>query len=236
LLIGGRSRSAAGIEVDEMIEFLKELSLWYNLIFTVPILLVIFYLILQIFGLALDFGGEVDTDVGDADVDLDTDALPALERALGFINVGKVPVTIIITTFMLFWGLTGFTANRIIQRALGSYPSTFILASCGMSLVVGILATKFLAGAIARLFPEIETYSSNNESLLGLSAQVVSGEVTPKFGRAKVRDQYGNVLTVYCKISEGKEVPKRGDEVLLVDYDSSDNKFEVVRSDLSEIT
>ena len=42
-------------------------------------------------------------------------------------------------------------------------------------------------------------------------------------------DQYGNVLTVFCKVPEGKEVPKRGDEVVLVDYDPSDNKFEVAR-------
>jgi len=150
--------------------------------------------------------------------------------------VGKVPLTIIISTFLLFWGLTGFTFNRIILRASGSFPSSFILASCGMSLVVGIIATKFLSGAIARLFPEIETYSSNNESLLGLSAQVVSGQVTSRFGRAKVRDQYGNVLTVFCKISEGKEEPKRGEEVLLVEYDPADKKFEVVKADFSEIT
>ena len=224
-----------------MIEFVKDLSLWYNLIFTVPILLVIFYLILQIFGLALDFGGDVDTDAGDVDVDVDTDvdadidAIPAFERALGFINVGKVPVTIIIVTFLLFWGITGFMVNRMIQGDSGSFPSVFILVSCGAAFVVGIIATKFLSGAIARLFPEIETYSSNNQALLGLSARVVSGQVTPKFGRAKVKDQYGNVLTVFCKIPEGKEVPKLGDEVLLIDYDPSDKKFEVIKSDLSEI-
>jgi len=221
-----------------MIEFLKDLSLWYNLIFTLPILLVILYLILQIFGLALDFGADVDTDVGEADVDVDTDvdadtdAFPALERALAFINVGKVPLTIVISTFMLFWGITGFACNGIVQQAFGSFPSVFILVSCGAAFVVGITATKFLSGVIARLFPEVETYSSNNEALLGLTAQVVSGQVTPKFGRAKVKDQYGNVLTVFCKIVEGKEVPKRGDEVVLIDYDASDNKFEVARMDV----
>jgi len=228
---------AAGIEVGKMIEFLKDLSLWYNLIFTIPILLVILYLILQVFGLALDFGADVDTDAGevdvdvdadvDADVDTDADVFPAFERALGFINVGKVPLTIIVATFLLFWGITGFACNGIIQRGFGSFPSVFILMSCGVALVVGIIATKFLSGVIARLFPEVETYSSNNQALLGQVARVVSGQVTPKFGRAKVKDQYGNVLTVFCKIPEGKEVIKRGDEVVLVDYDPSDNKFEV---------
>ncbi len=57
-----------------MMEFLKDLSLWYNIVFTVPILLVIFYLILQMFGLALDLGGGADTDTGDVDVDADADA------------------------------------------------------------------------------------------------------------------------------------------------------------------
>ena len=223
-------------------DFLREINLWYNLIFTVPILLVIFYLILQAFGLVLDLGGDVDTDAGDVDVDVDVDAdagmddFPTFERALGFINVGKVPLTIIIATFLMFWGITGYTVNGVIKNAIGSFPSIFILASCASALVVGIIATKFLSGIIARVFPQIETYSSSNESLLGQVAQVVSGQVTSKFGRAKVKDQYGNELTVFCKIPEGKEVPKRGDEVVLVDYDSSDNKFEVTKADFSDIT
>jgi len=231
-------------------DFLREINLWYNLIFTVPILLVIFYLILQAFGLVLDLGGDVDTDAGDIDVDVDADAdidvdvdadagmddFPTFERALGFINVGKVPLTIIIATFMMFWGITGYTVNGIIKNALGSFPSVFIMASCAAALVVGITATKLLSGIIARVFPMVETYSSNNESLLGQVARVVSGQVTSKFGRAKVKDQYGNELTVFCKIPDGKEVPKRGDEVVLVDYDSSDNKFEVTKADFSDIT
>ena len=221
-----------------MIEFLKDLSLWYNLIFTVPILLVIFYVILQIFGLALDFGG--DTDAGDADGDVDADAdidtdFSALDRALGFINVGKVPLTIIIATFLLFWGVSGFMSNGIIRNVLDGFPSAFIMASCGVALVVSIIATKFLSGVIARLFPTIETYSSSNQSLLGQVAQVVSGEVTSGFGRAKVKDPYGNVLTVFCKIPEGKEVLKRGDGVVLIDYDPSDKKFEVTKADFSDI-
>ena len=235
-------------------DFLKEINLWYNLIFTVPILLVILYLILQAFGLALDLGGDVDTDAGDVDVDVDADMdadidvdadvdgdagaddLPAFGRALGFINVGKVPLTIVIATFLMFWGITGFTVNRIIRRSLGSFPSVFIMASCASALVVGIIATKFLSGIIARIFPMVETYSSSNESLLGQVAQVVSGRVTSKFGRAKIKDQYGNELTIFCKTPDGKEALKRGDEVVLVDYDPSDKKFEVTKADFSNVT
>lgn len=223
-------------------DFLREINLWYNLIFTVPILLVIFYLILQAFGLAWDLGGDVDTDAGDVDIDVDADVdadmsgFLTFERALGFINVGRVPLTIIIATFLMFWGFTGYTVNGIIKNALGSFPSVFIMASCASALVVGIIATKFLSGIIARVFPQIETYSSSNESLLGQVARVVSGQVTSKFGRAKVKDQYGNELTVFCRIPEGKEVLKRGDEVVLIDYDSSDNKFEVAKADFSDIT
>jgi hypothetical protein len=245
--------SANGIEVEKMLEFLKDLSLWYNLIFTVPIVLVIFYLILQIFGLAVDIGGSAGTDAGDADFDIDADAdadvdvdadvdagiddVAFFDRAMSFVNVGKVPLTIIIATFLLFWGVTGYTTNGVIRKAMnGSFPSFFIIISCFAALVIGIIATKFLSGVIARIIPEIETYSSNNEALLGLVAQVVSAQVTTTFGRAKVKDQHGNFLTVFCKTQDGKEVPKRGDEVVLIDYDPSDKKFEVVKADFSEIT
>ncbi len=126
-------------------------------------------------------------------------------------------------------------SNGIIEGILDGFPSAFIMASCGVALVVGIMGTKFTSGAIARFFPSVETYSSSNQSLLGQIARVMSGEVTTKFGRAKVEDQYGNVLTVFCKVSDGKEVAKRGDDVLLVDYDPSDKKFEVIKADLSGI-
>jgi len=179
----------------------------------------------------VDVDTDVDVDV-DTDVDTDIDGVQAFERALAFINVGKVPLTIIISTFLLFWGVTGFMFNGFIRRTYGSFPSAFIAASCGIAFVIGIIATKFLSGAIARVFPEVESYSSNNQSLLGQVAQVVSGQVTTRFGRAKVKDPYGNVLTVFCKISEGKEVPKRGDEIVLVDYDPSDKKFEVIKMDV----
>lgn len=223
-----------------MIEFLMDLSLWYNLIFTVPILFVILYLILQAVGLSLSsMGGDVDTDTGEADIDsdadsdidadADSDGLPVLERSMAFINVGKVPLTIILATFLLFWGITGFSFNNIIRQLFGSFPSPFIAASCGLALVVGITATKFLSGIIARLVPGIETYSSNNESLLGQTAQVVSEQVTSKFGRAKMRDRYGNLLTIYCKVLDNKEIPKRGDEILLIDYDTSSKIFEVTK-------
>jgi len=222
------------------LEFLKELSLWYNLVFTVPIVLVIFYLILQIFGLAIDIGGDTDADADadvDADVDTGIDDIPFFDRAMSFVNVGKVPLTIIIATFLLFWGVTGYTTNGAIRKIMnGSFPSFFIIISCFAALVVGVIATKFLSGIIARIVPEIETYSSNNEALLGLVAQVVSAQVTTNFGRAKVKDQHGNFLTVFCKTKDGKEVPKHGDEVVLVDYDPSDKKFEVTKADFSAIT
>ncbi len=221
-----------------MIEFFKDLVLWYNLVFILPILLVVLYLILQVFGLALDIDGDADVDVGDVDVDVDADlnGISTFDNVLGFMNVGKVPLAIIIATFLMFWGVSGFICNGIIRDILGSFPSPFIMASCGVALMIGIIATKFLSGVIARAFPMIETYSSDNQSLLGQVARVVSGEITSNFGRAKVEDQFGNVLTVYCKIPEGKEVPKRGDEIVLVDYDPLDKKFEVIKADFSDIT
>jgi hypothetical protein len=222
-----------------MIEFFKDLVLWYNLVFILPILLVILYLILQVFGLALDLDGDADIDVGDVDVDVDVDVdlngISTFDNVLGFMNVGKVPLAMIIATFLMFWGVSGFICNRIIRDTIGSFPSPFIMASCGVALMIGIIATKFLSGVIAKVFPMIETYSSDNQSLLGQVARVVSGEITSSFGRAKVEDQFGNVLTVFCKIPEGKEVPKRGDEIVLVDYDPLDKKFEVIKADFSDI-
>jgi hypothetical protein len=85
--------------------------------------------------------------------------------------------------------------------------------------------------AISFAAPTAEKGVTSIKELVGRTAQVISGKVTTKFGQARLRDDLGYSITVFCKIREGNEVPKKGDEVLLLDYDDVDRKFEVEKFD-----
>jgi hypothetical protein len=82
--------------------------------------------------------------------------------------------------------------------------------------------------------PTAEKCATSIKELVGRTARVISGKVTTKFGQARLRDELGYSITVFCKVRSGSEIPKRGDAVLLIDYDDVDKKFEVEKFDCCE--
>src|SRR5215213_7428138 len=106
-----------------------DLLTWWNLIFLLPALAALLYLVLLATGSVST--GDVDADL-DADIDADVDAdlaastdaasahgiehSPSAEHnqadsrfgeALGFLGVGRVPLSIILITFCFLWGFAG---------------------------------------------------------------------------------------------------------------------------------
>jgi hypothetical protein len=232
------------------------LTAWFNVPFLIPLIFVLLFVILQLIGVGLeglDIGGseadlEVDADVDiDVDVDMDVDAEPDIDidtgdvggpgfttSVLGFLNVGRVPLMIILMTWFASWGIVGLICNRIIgSKTMQIFPP-WIVASLVAALVASIVSTKYLAAAFARIFPQSEPATAERD-LIGKVARVTSGRVTSNFGRAIVPTPDGYRLTVSCRTEKDDEVPVQGDEVLLVDYDQATRTFEVVKVDAEDI-
>ncbi len=232
-----------------MLDFIGEFFAWYNLIFTVPIILIFFYILLHLLGIASHAGGDSFfleiSDLGvDADDDMDYVGLDAdesiLSRLLDFVNVGETPLMMLIAVFLLMWGITGFTFNHIIisilqKFAVKTFWAPLIIPSLAIAFVVSIMSTKLFAKVIAIVIPTSEKGVTSIKELVGKTARVISGEVTTKFGRARLRDNLGNSITVFCKIRAGEEMPKIGDEVILLDYDDTERKFEVEKFDVNRM-
>ena len=235
--------------------FWEFLSAWYNVPFLIPLVFVFFLSILQLIGIgleSLDIGGgdadlDIDADVdADIDVDLDVDAEPDLDidigdaggpgvivSALGFFNVGKVPLMIILITWFASWGVAGLICNRFIGEAIRTVPPLVII-SLASALIVSVMCTKYFAALLVRIFPQSDP-ATNERDLIGKVARVTSGSVTSTFGRAILLTPDGYRLTVSCRIEEGGEIPVKGDEVLLADYDLSTRTFEVAKVDVSNL-
>jgi hypothetical protein len=214
-------------------EFLQ----WWNLIFILPFLGGIFYLFLMIaFGssvleqeVEVDLEGEVDIGeiITEPSFEVDTEPGEVFE-ALSFLGIGKIPISIIILTFCFLWGFLGWISNQIFRQILPS-PGLFIWPSLGVAFLVSLIGTHWLATGLAKIMPRTETYAVSNQELVGKRAQALFN-ITEQFGRARLRDNSGNLIGVPCQVGPGEREIPSGSRVVLLRYDAKRKVF-VVRPD-----
>jgi hypothetical protein len=219
---------------------------WWNLLFELVFLLALIYTLLLAFGVGdsdqntdLDVAADIDTDAG-----LNTDfgqgmesleAAPdasAVTHAIGFLGVGRVPVSIIVVTFCYLFGVAGWTSNQLFS-ALRLPPLLFVWLSIVLALVVSIGLTRALALGLAHILPSTESYGVEKGELVGRIAEV-RYPISHTFGAAQVRDQYGNLHQVDCRIGPADGEIPAGTRVVLLDYDETCEVFGVLTEEQLE--
>ncbi len=230
-----------------MIEFLNYLIVSYNVWFTAPIAIVFLLALFRLATGAMDFG-DVDTDVDmdadidiDADVDLDVDADvdadmdvhtsahgSAFGDMFGFLNVGRVPLMIVLMSLFVTWGISGLIANAFLNIPENPHR---VWISCIIAFFCCFLGTRYISIGLSKLFPESEKAISDIH-LLGLSGRVISGQITTTFGTARVRVPDGPELTVSCRTEPDEATPVKGDTVILINYDRTKRIFDVKKSEM----
>ena len=228
-----------------MIGFLNYLIVSYNVWFTAPLAIVFLLAIFRLATGAMDFG-DVDTDIdmgadidmdadvdidADADVDADMDADPhstAFSDVFGFLNVGRVPLMIVLMSLFVTWGIFGLIANTFLN--IPENPDR-VWISCVIAFFCCFLGTRYISIALSKLFPESEK-AINDAQLLGLSGRVISGQITTTFGTARVQVPDGPELTVSCRAKSDEVPPVKGDTVILINYDPAKRIFDVKKSEM----
>ena len=222
-----------------MIEFLNYLIVSYNVWFTAPLAIVFLLALFRLATGAMDFG-DVDADVDmdadmdidadadvDADMDADTDSQgTSFGDVFGFLNVGRVPLMIVLMSLFVTWGISGLIANALLNVPENPH---WVWISCIIALFCCFLGTRYISIGLSKLFPESEKAISDVQ-LLGLSGRVVSGQITTTFGTARVRVPDGPELTVSCRAKSDEVTPVKGDTVILINYDRTKRIFDVKKS------
>ena len=216
--------------------FLGFLNNWWNLPFLVMLGLVGVFFVLQVVGIAAHGDSDVDAD-GDADADHDVDHDAdgdgdhdadgdggAWAGVLSFFGVGRVPFMVIWLSFFIFAGFAGLTWNRVIA-ARGDYPTWAFLVALAVALVAGIVGVRLFSRLAARFVDVGGRGSVRKHELCGKVGVVASATVDDKFGEVRVRDEAGNELLVHGKLQQGDAPLKRGDQIVLVDYDEKSELF-----------
>lgn len=216
-----------------MREFWDYLVVSYNVGFTAPLAIVFLLALFRLATGAMDLGdADVDADIdANADVDMDVDAdtglqNPSFSDVFGFLNVGRVPLVVVLMSLFATWGIAGLMANAILN--ISERPQ-WVWVSCVVAFFCSFLGTRYISLALSKLFPESERAISDVQ-LLGLSGRVVSGQVTTTFGTARVQVPDGPELTVSCRAKSDEATPVKGDTVVLIDYDRTKRIFDVRKS------
>lgn len=184
----------------------------------------------------VDVDADVDMDIdADADVDMDIDAdadtgfqTPSFGDVFGFLNVGRVPLMVVLMSLFATWGITGLIANAFLNVPV---RPEWVWLSYVIAFFCSFLGTRYISIVLSKLFPESEKAISDAQ-LLGLSGRVISGQITRTFGTARVQVPDGPELTVSCRAKADEITPVKGDTVILIGYDRVKRIFEVRKSEM----
>lgn len=196
---------------------IEQFFAWYNVIFYVSILLGVAFVFVSAMG--VDAGADIDVDADgslDLEQEIDGHGEGALSKVLSLFGVGRCPLSIVMFSALLIFGGTGVILNSIFAPALA------IISIIGATAAM-LFLTRILAVTVSSLMPNTETYTTEPDHFIGLTAKVVL-TVTEEFGQIHVRDHQGSLHKLNARAYEGVVHPA-SERVLVVEH--KDNVFYV---------
>jgi hypothetical protein len=196
-------------------------------------------------GLDLGFDFDVDIDAPDVDVDADVDVNSDVDSSepdkdistekepgffmkfLNFMNVGKVPFMLILSTFKFIVWIGSLITTSLVNVTMWGLWSVLILIPLGF---IGLFFTKFATNPMVKLFKEIGYKGEEEIDFLGRAGKMLSNIKDKKIGTAEFLVD-GNPIKLNVMSIDGEEI-KYGDYVIIAD-ESDDRKIYYVSKEIS---
>lgn len=202
---------------------MEELLEWWNLIFLLPAVIAVLYILLLAFGgLPLhDVGLHVDVhDGGDHDL-------------LDLLGLGRVPLSLILISFCLFWGLFGWFSVKALS-AIWPEPRVFFWPALLIALLGAGGMTRLMAAVVGRLIPRSTYESTGARDLVGRLAETRYA-VSAAAGTVQVYDRHGTLHEVPARVLPGESPIPAGVRVILWRYDDTAGLYLVTQEDALDI-
>lgn len=153
---------------------------------------------------ALGFGGSA--------IDIDMEGA-AIGEGLDWLNVGRLPILIVLVVFLTVFGLAGLVLQQAAIAITGGLLQWFVAVPA--AIAVALPGTRLLSRGLARVLPRDETSAVEIDSLLGRRARIVLGTATRASpARARVEDRFGQAHFVMVEPVEDTRLTA-DDELLL---------------------
>ncbi|PVM91006.1 YqiJ family protein [Caulobacter endophyticus] len=134
---------------------------------------------------------------------------------LGWLNVGRLPLLMVIVIFLFAFGVTGLVLQQLIAGVF-RHPAPIWIAG-PLAAAVALPFTRVLSGLLARILPGDETTAVSRETLVGRVAVVVTGAArVGSPAQARVRDAHGQTHYVMVEPDDDGEVFEQGTSVIII--------------------
>lgn len=138
-----------------------------------------------------------------------------LAGLLSWINIGGVPLLILIMLVLGIFAVTGFAIQAVADMVWAPLPA---IVAAAPALLVTIPLVRRSTRAIARIVPRDETYAVDTADLVGRTGIVSIGPLDQGLpGRVSVKDAHGNWHQLRACAAKGENSLPIGAKVLLVD-------------------
>lgn len=134
---------------------------------------------------------------------------------LGWLGLGRVPLSILLVLFLAIFGAVGLVGQQIAADRLGGPLSAWIAGP--LAGVAALPLTGMAARLLGPLLPRDETTAIDLDDLVGRQATVVTGTAAAGSpARARAADRHGQAHFVMVEPDGPTERFAEGDAVLLV--------------------
>ncbi|MCD9030786.1 hypothetical protein LDO32_03430 [Luteimonas sp. Y-2-2-4F] len=203
-----------------MSEFLSTALGYPTLVYSVALAFCVAYWLLAATGLV-----DIDLDALDG---LDAGETHGVAGVFARLGLDRVPVMAVLTLLALVGWLCTYFAHLLLLGPLSG--GLRWLAGTGIALLAllpAVLVTAAVLRPVRRWLLALRPPSQ--QSLLGRTAVVRSPEVSPSNGSADLDD--GGAGLILQVRSDAAAAPRRGDRVVLVEFNAPENTYRVVPED-----
>ena len=146
-----------------------------------------------------------------------------LSHILHFVNIGEVPVMIVVSVLSLWMWLFSMMANHYFNGGSMLWALALVVPNVAMSMVI----TRYLTWPLKKFFAALNREYDEHKPLVGRTCMVLTGEITGDFGQAQI-DTKGAPLLIQARAA-GTEILRKGETGLVVREDRNRNLYYVVK-------
>ena len=210
-----------------MEQYLNNISSFPTIVYTVLMAIVVFYWLLSIVGAvdadSLDMDMDMDIDM---DADMDASGLSGLTGFMLKFGLVGVPITIIISIWVVYAWLACYFAAEYLLVLLPT--GLFHTLGAGAVIVACFFMTiPLVARTIKPMHGLFNTHTAvKKKNLVGSYCTVRTLNVSEDFGQGELHDgEAGMILDI--RAPQPNEITK-GDKVVIINYNKAQSAFDVV--------
>lgn len=203
-----------------MQELLAEALRPVNLPFTVLLgAVIIYWLLVAVGALGIDLGADGDADVH---ADSDADGHGSFFGILDFVNLGEVPLTLVVSLFALCAWMLSVLANFY---WVGSSWGRALIALV-VIVIVSAVITRYFTLPFRPLMRAMNSQGEKHVPVVGRTCLITTSQANPTFGQAQIETK-GSPILINVRTLDGTSIP-RGTTALVVKEEPDKELYYVV--------